>query len=270
MSVEWQIHEITTWREFVQWVEKMGWRPARFLCRGEADHEWAMLPSFTREVKGMDIRTAIAVERELRDTFSHLAHLHLPASYLPERRARDAFLAWWSLMQQHSAPTRLLDWTKSPYVAAYFAVEDLSDKAGVVWAFDKQKLWSKLNEHEIDAVPREENDYKETPLCFGETDIPLIYSFALKMVTERMFTQQSEFTISTNVFADHGQVIAQILGEAERGVSYTGARIPGAIKREFLGHLRLMNITASALFPGIDGVGRMIREALHLAGPSRE
>jgi len=54
---------------------------------------------------------------------------------------RDDVLYWWVVMQSYGAPTRLLGWSWSPYVAACFAVEkgwsQDEDKAeGAIWAFD--------------------------------------------------------------------------------------------------------------------------------------
>src|SRR5215510_3064242 len=46
---------------------------------------------------------------------------------------RDDDFQWLALMQDHGAPTRLLDFTWSPYVAAFFALHNATRDA-VIWA----------------------------------------------------------------------------------------------------------------------------------------
>lgn len=45
-------------------------------------------------------------------------------------------IEWLALMQHFGAPTRLLDFTQSPYVATYFAVEDATEDS-VIWAVNE-------------------------------------------------------------------------------------------------------------------------------------
>ena len=60
--------------------------------------------------------------------------------------ALDQIVEWLALMQHHGAPTRLLDWTRSPYVALYFAMQGQSEGEAAVWAVDLKWFEQRSNE----------------------------------------------------------------------------------------------------------------------------
>jgi len=72
--------------------------------------------------------------------FQSKAALHMDVAQLPRSSDR---LGWLAIMQHYGAPTRLLDFTYSPYVALYFALrqhgENESDSVDV-WALDAASL----------------------------------------------------------------------------------------------------------------------------------
>jgi hypothetical protein len=68
-------------------------------------------------IERVAIRPGIAEDDVMRG-FRRRAH-----QYVTDVPSRDDDLEWLALMQHHGAPTRLLDWTRSPHVAAFFAAQ---------------------------------------------------------------------------------------------------------------------------------------------------
>src|SRR5216684_3693164 len=75
----------------------------------------------------------------------HTDQAHLFLAHVPDDA--DSF-HWLALMQHHGAPTRLLDFTWSPYVAAFFALERATSDAAI-WAINLPLLWTIHDRHKI-------------------------------------------------------------------------------------------------------------------------
>src|SRR5262245_17600391 len=120
--------KISSWSELRNVLERL--TNAGWAFRGQADATWPLESSLTRYLKafgGPEERWLLR-EKHILHTFKRKAHLLVPRT--PEE---GETLEWLALMQHHGAPTRLLDFSWSPYVATFFALERATADAAI-WA----------------------------------------------------------------------------------------------------------------------------------------
>jgi hypothetical protein len=121
--------------EFLNALAYLPLAEARWIFRGQSDADWPLAPLIERIqlTNGYDIREA---ERGMLLAFKRRAHQYL--QHPPEDKDT---LEWLALMQHYGAPTRLLDWTRSPHVATFFALAEADpEKGSAGWAVDAQSL----------------------------------------------------------------------------------------------------------------------------------
>jgi hypothetical protein len=233
--------------------------------RGQSKAEWTLKPTLTRLVEGLSEAASRKVEGEALTDFRRHAHLDVPPGMqFPEREV----VIWWAVMQHYGAPTRLLDWTESAWVAAYFAVERDPEDPGAVFILLPGAVEQAMKERFADHALLDNQHAR-----FVEQEPrPSLYTFELKRHTNRMGAQQTLVTASPQILADHQDLIASAIPVGDpRETRFLKLVIPAALKPEFMRRLRTMNITARALFPGIDGLGRSVLELVkvgvyHLRG----
>ena len=120
--------------ELIDCLHKLAMPGQPCVFRGQAQADWPLQPSIERA--GWDAATWPGKEDYVRSEFKRRAH-----HYLLDLPDKDDELGWLALMRHHGAPSRLLDWTKSPYVAAFFAALDARpDKPFAIWALNGDKL----------------------------------------------------------------------------------------------------------------------------------
>jgi hypothetical protein len=121
--------------------EEGSWTQEMWVFRGQKDESYPLQPSIEREA-GLSVPWAALEFKILQEEFQPKARMHMDPSSLP---APEDVLSWLALMQHYGVPTRLLDFTLSPFVALYFALRDRTpheklSKNVVVWAIDARLL----------------------------------------------------------------------------------------------------------------------------------
>src|SRR5918997_4884639 len=120
------VQEVSSWRELDDAIADPGFGRhdhrvhSTLVFRGLARSSYSHVSSLAR-LSGEFER----LERHLIRNFRKYAHREAPGPTQWD---------WLSLAQHHGLPTRLLDWTFSPFVAAHFATATHAGEGAVEWA----------------------------------------------------------------------------------------------------------------------------------------
>lgn len=272
------------------WVSRL---EGTWAFRGQRDAKWSLDPAIDRaslrSVKlptddGRDSTDEVLLnpfgnEKNMLEEFRCRAH-----NFLKSTPADDEILDWLALMQHYGAPTRMLDFTYSPYVAMYFAIEEAASVESLghaVWAVSLDWLRSMSNQalSDIDAFfesastsdtrkhAKKINALLQANIEEDRPGIPDVVTSATNLrVNERQAAQQGLFlfVLSSQIrlkvsllkmMAEPSVVQAPVL---RRLVLSPEARL------DLLFELKRMNITGASLFPGLDGFSRGLRTNLEL------
>ena len=176
----------------------------------------------------------------------------------------DSIWNWLALGQHHGLPTRLLDWTYSPYVALHFVTANLDryDRDGVVWCVDyvqahrraPAELRRCLEEEGANLFNTEMLDRAARGLdgFDGLGDDDFLVFVEPPSFDERIVNQYALFSLASSPSLSPDEWLARHPELAQRLV------VPAELKWEIRDKLDQANITERVLFPGLDGLSRWV------------
>jgi len=258
---------IASWDELRDVLENLA--DAGWAFRGQADANWPLESSLTRYLKTFagDPSGWLARESKILRTFQRKAHL-----LVPRTPAAGETLEWLALMQHHGAPTRLLDFTWSPYVAAFFALERATTDAAI-WAISSSpgvpnfrgfyisEILSRIMGFDRAQAPTRDSPRKferpivsESPLQRVATmgRLPKAVMGEPVLMNQRMTTQAGTFVIPTM------RIDAPLESLIPKTSVVKLRLVTESLRRRTMDRLYNMNINNATLFPGIDGLARSL------------
>src|ERR1044071_5792147 len=127
-EAHYNVVQLQSWDEYLSIISHSPYQNWAF--RGQRDASAPLFSALSRYFMAFRVNPRAWPEQEERilRIFKRKA-IHFMDN-VPDRE--DDF-EWLALMQDHGAPTRLLDFTWSPYVAAFFALHNTTEE-GVFWA----------------------------------------------------------------------------------------------------------------------------------------
>ena len=133
MSHYWKTTDLTDVQEVLDVLAHL--QGERWLSRGQAKRYDGLVPSIDRDGRrGLTRREKLRLERHSIDLFRRTARFFADPG---EQLALTDDIVAMMVLRHYGVPTRLLDWSHSPYVAAYFAIRGHDKVAGEIWAFDE-------------------------------------------------------------------------------------------------------------------------------------
>lgn len=172
---------------------------------------------------------------------------------------------WLALAQHHGLPTRLVDWTYSPYVALHFVTASLGDydHDGEVWTVDFVQTNKRLPERLRGLLKDEGSDVFDGHMLSRVADTledfdklsaePFVVFLEPPSVNDRIVNQSALFSIMSSPTAVLHDWFLQHEAASRRII------IPAKLKWEVRDKLDQANISERVLFPGLDGLSRWLR-----------
>jgi hypothetical protein len=242
---------ITSWSEFTGIVE--GWHGFRnWGFRGQGNARWPLRSSLSRHIEVSKVCPGAwpLQEQRIRRIFERKSHLHLSDP------PRTDELEWMALMQHHGSPTRLLDLTWSPYVAAFFALERATEDVAV-WAFNLPLLWDIHDRHRIDRINVGRADPRDRA-NFDKFYLPNRHAFIWQgdpfRMPQRVVAQSGTFLVSGHLGLSVEEIIQRYPGTGTLLIQFIFDT--KKVRAAAMASLYSMNITQATLFPGLDGLAR--------------
>lgn len=256
---------VNNWHEFVALLETdfLDW--SEYIFRGQKDANWPLRSKFDREYRkelellkttnplaGLDEQDRSLVEQanpkltldSRNDLLDRLLDRFKKACTgrrgLSPKQLTDT--EWWALGQHFGLATPLLDWTRSPYVAAYFALNEPASRA-----LENRAVWAYTHEGLVEIFINMPGNFNE-----GWEGNAIQIVEGLIDENSRIMSQSGLFT-KTPEGEDIEEFIKNNINLIGMGPILYKIEIPNSLRESFLRHLEAMNIHDNSLFPDING-----------------
>ena len=217
------------------------------IYRGHARAEWKLASPWERELERSGTRSQKDNERllaQLLENFKEMT-IGLPGIRTLDLHADD----WWTLGRHYGLATPLLDWTKSPFVAAFFAftglLEQVSPGATTLGSVDIDALFSPKSAEKVAIWSFDVQSMESGP--------PL----GLEIVNSRTdigHRQRAQRGVFTRLTHDTHFCLEDYLESLQpKHPPLRKYIVPGWTASEAIRDLRMMNITFATLFPDLTG-----------------
>ena len=218
-----------------KWKGEIWWR-------GQSSDAYLLVPGAHRISQG--IRSEQNLSLRFRQ-YGQTRHTKTPS--------QDDFCSWLFLAQHYGLPTRLLDWSESPLVSSFFAVNENYDLNASLYALHP-RVMNKIVNNDPTLIPVTTSPAKELFQAAFDDQVKLEKTVAILSheLDPRMLAQQSAFTI-------HGNR-TDLLNQSELKDTIRRFSIPKESKKKILNELASVGIRRRTLFPDLGNLAKELKE----------
>jgi len=163
---------------------------------------------------------------------------------------KDDDLQWLALMQDHGAPTRLIDFTWSPYVAAFFALHNATQE-GAVWACNPVEILKIKRKQKLD--PEVPGNFRKH---FLAGNVPVVWMGEPYAMNRRLIAQSGTFVVPGVLDQPIEDILKNYPSPKKTLIKFL---LPiDKVRHKGMRELYRMNITQASLFPDLDGLARSL------------
>jgi hypothetical protein len=258
----------------------------QFYYRGQPRYEYPILSSLERAIYALypnlvDTDEIPSTENEMLMEFKWKFPL-----YGINPPPHEDNVEWLAIMQHYGAPTRLIDITKSFYIASHFATSHLNIQDSAVWAFNRS-LFSKAafadyrKAYNTNVCGRDDLYLHSNKLAnqsigafYKKADPFSLLIVNPQRVNERILNQQAMFIMQSDIkrpFQEHMDSLtketvqmnfADLISYSKRFIQSDAVvikiKIPNKIAFDVRDSLKTMNISSESLFPGVEGMAKSL------------
>lgn len=260
--------QIKKWDDFIKTINKLSGIKDTWVYRGHEKDEYRLATSLERAQKyfGIDGSDMPGIEEQM------IRHFRRGFPEEREDELNKDKLYCISLMQHHGAPTRLLDFTWSPYVGTFFALENseippykFKKHTPVLWCIRRtwieseiEKTFGKklLGNRWCDKERDDESFKKMYMRPRRKKFVQLENSIRLNT---RLVIQQGIFLCPGDISCSFEENLTSLEDwDKKDNVLKIYFKFSKEERESVLETLRRMNVTQASLFPGLDGYSRSI------------
>lgn len=275
-----------------------------FVFRGQGDSEWHIESSLERMIKRFHPNSQVAHKiypqgyekdmlKEFQWKYPKYEKVNIPKD--------DEMIEWLSIMQHYGSPTRMVDFTYSPYIALFMAMDSSNGEHDAsVWCLNELVLrnmfsddYEQRNNRRIDGKDtQKELFYEEANKVINDSvnekrkDFsPNIYLVQPHRVNDRILVQQGLFAIPEKIGVPFEDNLFSLVDNREPEkvqfkdiIDYSNSekmfkpydyflikiKIPQLFRLNITKSLCLMNISAETMFPGLEGLAKSLNRQLYM------